>query len=131
MNLLRIVNAFYAALFLVLALVSLAFLSASLHEHAPGPADVWVSLGWVALFVLYAILAFLNMRGGGADGPGIRLIALNGAAAAPMLAGALAAELAARFLCGVAAFPFALTGAMMLTKRGRAMKQGIGQEKTR
>jgi NADH:ubiquinone oxidoreductase subunit 6 (subunit J) len=117
MSLLRVVNAFYAALFLVLALVSLAFLSASLNDHVRDPENVWVSTGWVALFVLYAVLAFLNMRSGGADGPRNRLIALNVAAAVPMLAGAFAAEMAARFLCGVAALPFALTAAMLLMKR--------------
>jgi NADH:ubiquinone oxidoreductase subunit 6 (subunit J) len=117
MILLRIANAFYAALFLVMALVSLAFLSASLHDHVRAPENVWVSIGWVALFLLYAVLAFLNMRSGGADGPRDRLIALNAAAAVPMLAGMFAADAAARFLCGVAAFPFALTAAMLLMKR--------------
>jgi hypothetical protein len=112
MSLLRVVNAFYAALFLVLALVSLAFLSANLHD----PENIWVSVGWVALFLLYAVLAFLNMRSGGADGPRDRLIALNAAAAMPMLAGIFAAD-TARFLCGVAALPFALTAAMLVMKR--------------
>jgi hypothetical protein len=131
MSLLRVVNAFYAALFLVLALVSLAFLSASLHEHPPAPEEVWVAIGWVALFLLYAFLAFLNMRSAGADGPRTRLIALNVAAAVPMLAGAFAAEIAARFLCGVAALPFALTAAMLLTKRRGNPRLGAGQEKAR
>jgi hypothetical protein len=117
MTLLRIVNAFYAALFLVLALVSLAFLSASLHDHVRAPENLWVSVGWVALFLLYAVLAFLNMRSGGADSPGDRLIALNAAAAIPMMAGMFAADNAARFLCGVAALPFALTAAILLMKR--------------
>jgi NADH:ubiquinone oxidoreductase subunit 6 (subunit J) len=117
MSLLRVVNAFYAALFLVLALVSLAFLSASLHARASDPAEAWVSIGWVALFALYAVLAFLNMRSAAAAGPRHRQIALNVAAAVPMLAGAFAAEIAARFLCGVAALPFALTAAMLLAKR--------------
>jgi hypothetical protein len=111
------VNAFYAALFLVLALVSLAFLSANLHDQARDPENVWVSVGWVTLFLLYAVLAFLNMRSGGADGPRDRLIALNAAAAMPMLAGIFAADTAARFLCGVAALPFALTAAMLVMKR--------------
>ena len=117
MTLLRIVNAFYAALFLVMALVSFAFLSAGLNDHGRAPENIWVSAGWVALFLLYAILAFFNMRSGGADGPRDRLIALNAAAAVPMLAGMFAADTAARFLCGVAAFPFALTAAMLLMKR--------------
>jgi len=67
MILLRIVNAFYAALFLAMALVSLAFLSASLNDHVGAPENIWVSIGWVALFLLYAVLAFLNMRSAGAD----------------------------------------------------------------
>ena len=117
MTLLRIVNAFYAALFLVMALVSIAFLSAGLHESAP--ANIWVSIGWAALFVLYAVLAFFNMRRGGMDGPRDRLIPLNAAAAAPMLAGMFAAEPAARFLCGVVALPFALTAIMLLVKSRR------------
>jgi NADH:ubiquinone oxidoreductase subunit 6 (subunit J) len=117
MILLRVANAFYAALFLVMALVSLAFLSASLHDRVRAPENVWVSIGWVALFLLYAVLAFLNMRSGGADGTRDRLIALNVAAVAPMLAGMFAADIAARFLCGVAAIPFALTAAMLLMKR--------------
>jgi hypothetical protein len=131
MSLLRIVNAFYAALFLVMALVSIAFLSAGLHERAP--ANIWVSIGWAALFALYAVLAFLNMRKSGPDGPWDRLIALNAAAAVPMLAGMFAAEPAARFLCGVVALPFALTAAMLLVKRrGKsAPSPHAGQEEAR
>jgi hypothetical protein len=115
MALLRIVNAFYAALFLVMALVSVAFLSASLHDREP--INMWVSIGWAALFVLYALLAFCNMRGAASDEPGHRLIALNIAAAVPMLAGTFAADPAGRFLCGVVALPFALTAAMLLARR--------------
>jgi hypothetical protein len=117
MSLLRIVNAFYAALFLVMALVSVAFLSASLNDHVRAPENIWVSIGWAALFVLYAALAFGNMRRAGADGPIDRLIALNVAAAVPMLAGMFAAAAAARFLCGVAALPFTITAATLLMRR--------------
>ena len=49
--------------------VSLAFLSSSLHDHVRAPENAWVSGGWVALFLLYALLAFLNMRSGGVEGP--------------------------------------------------------------
>lgn len=115
MTLLRIVNAFYAALFLVMALVSFAFLSAGLHDREP--VNIWVSIGWAALFAIYAVLAFLNMRKSGTDGHLDRLIALNAAAAVPMLAGMFAAEPAARFLCGVAALPFTLTAVTLLVKR--------------
>jgi hypothetical protein len=119
MSLLRIVNAFYAALFLVLALVSLAFLSASLSDSRRAPEDAWILAGWVALFLLYATLVFRNMRSAQASGGKDRLIALNIAAAVPMLAGLLAAAPTGRFLCGVALLPFALTAAMLLrTRRG-------------
>jgi hypothetical protein len=121
MTLLRIVNAFYAALFLVMALVSLAFLSASLGIHVPDSEDAWISIGWMALFLLYALLAFFNMRWSQSRGANPRLVALNLAAAAPMAAGLLGAEGAGRFLCGVALVPFALTAATLLTK-GRPSK---------
>jgi hypothetical protein len=119
MSLLRIVNAFYAALFLVMALVSLAFLTASMSDQVREPENIWVSIGWAALFALYAILVFANMRKAGTEGAGDRLIALNVAAAVPLLAGTLAADQAARFLCGVAVLPFALTAAMLLIRRRR------------
>jgi len=117
MSLLRIVNAFYSALFLVMALVSLAFLTASFNDRVREPTNIWVSLGWVALFALYAVLVFVNMRRAGADGAKDRLIALNVAAAVPLLAGTFAADPAGRFLCGVALLPFALTTAMLLIRR--------------
>ena len=116
MTLLRIVNAFYAALFLAMALVSLAFLSASLGVQVPEPENAWVSIGWLALFLLYALLAFLNMRWSQGRGATYRLLALNLAAAAPMAAGLFGAEGAGRFLCGVALVPFALTAATLLVK---------------
>jgi len=118
MSLLRIVNAFYAALFLVMALVSLAFLSASVNVHVPEAENAWMSAGWMALFLLYAMLAFLNMRGSHGEGSRHRLGALNVAAAVPMVAGLFGADGAGRFLCGVALLPFALTAAMLLA-RGR------------
>ena len=116
MALLRIVNAFYAALFLVMALVSLTFLSASLSRRATEPENVWVSVGWMALFLLYAALAFVNMRRIQGDGPSQRLVALNLAAAGPMAAGLFGADGAGRFLCGVALLPFALTAGMLAAK---------------
>jgi multisubunit Na+/H+ antiporter MnhF subunit len=116
MAMLRIVNAFYAALFLVMALVSLTFLSASLSRRATEPESVWVSVGWMALFLLYAALAFVNMRRIQGEGVSQRLVALNLAAAVPMAAGLFGAEGAGRFLCGVALLPFALTAGMLLAK---------------
>ena len=117
MALLRIVNAFYAALFLVMALVSLAFLSSSLDFQFGVPANIWLSLAWTALFLLYAVIAFLNMRRAAAEGVSGRLIALNTAAAAPMLAGLLVGDPSSRFLCGVAALPFAVTVAVFAARR--------------
>ena len=117
MKLLRIVNAFYAALFLVMALVSLAFLRASFTDRVGTAENVWVSAGWVVLFLFYAILVFVNMRRAVAEGPKQWLIALNLAAAAPMLAGLVGGEPSGRLLCGVAALPFALTAGMLLFRR--------------
>ena len=116
MALLRIVNAFYAALFLVMALVSVTFLSASLSRRATEPENVWISVGWMALFLLYALLAFLNMRRAQSETVSHRLVALNLAAAVPMAAGLFGTEGAGRFLCGVALLPFALTAAMLASK---------------
>ena len=115
MALLRIVNAFYAALFLVMAMVSVAFMGASIQDR--DPLNLWVSIGWALLLLVYAVLAFFNMRAAAADLPGNRLIALNVAAAVPMLAGTLEAGPAGRFLCGVAAIPFALSALMLLLRR--------------
>ena len=53
MSLLRIVNAFYAALFLVMALVAFAFLTASLHDNVRAPENMWVSIGWVVAGVAH------------------------------------------------------------------------------
>jgi hypothetical protein len=102
-QLIRILNAFAAALFVVMALVSLAFL-------ASGRGDV-VALpgGWAALFLLLAALAFLNLRR--------RLPALNLVAALPLVAGALALDGTARLLCAAASLPFALTLLLLLAAR--------------
>ncbi|MBV9881716.1 MAG: hypothetical protein JO276_01755 [Sphingomonadaceae bacterium] len=117
MRLLRIVNAFYAALFLVMALVAITFLAGGLNDPVRSVAQVWVPAGWALLFLLYAVLAFLNMRRAAAEGPTGRLLALNVAAAVPMAAGLLAGEAAGRLLCGVAMLPFALSAAMLLIRR--------------
>ena len=117
MKLLRIVNAFYAALFLVMALVAVTFLAGGITDPVRTAAQIWVPAGWALLFLLYATLAFLNMRRAGAGAPVDRLIALNVAAAVPMAAGLAAGEAAGRFLCGVALLPFALSAAMLLIRR--------------
>jgi hypothetical protein len=106
-QLLRILNAFCAALFLVMALVSLAFLSAGRDGFGGGPGGPWAWAGWAALFVLLAVLAFVNLRRATAGRE--RLIALNFGAVLLLIAGTLALEGAARLICAAAALPFALT----------------------
>lgn len=116
--LLRIVNAFFAALFAVMALVSLAFLTAARDGLGRGPESVWISGGWTILFASFAILAFLNMRRAGEEGAKGGLIALNIAAMLPMLAGLAVLDSGGRLLCGVSALPFLAT-ALLLGRRPR------------
>lgn len=113
---LRIVNAFFAALFAVTALVSIAFLAAARDGLGRGPESVWTSAGWAIMFASFAILAFVNMRRAGNEGPAGGLIALNIAAALPMLAGLAILDSAARLLCGASALPFLAT-ALLLGRR--------------
>jgi hypothetical protein len=115
-RLLRIVNAFSAALFVVMAIVSAAFLSAG-RDGFTGAPDARASLGWAALFALLAMLAFVNLRRAGADSTR-GLILLNVAAAVPLAIGALAAD-GIRFLSGAAALPFALTAVLLALTRAR------------
>ena len=117
--LLRILNAFSAALFLVMALVSVAFLSAARDGLGHGLQSLWISAGWAALFALLAMLSFVNLRRAAAGGRG--LAALNLVAALPLLAGLLAPDPVALILCGASALPFALT-ALLLALR----EQGLG-----
>ena len=113
----RIVNAFFAALFVVMALVSGAFLAAGRDGFTGTQGGRATSLAWTLLFALLAILAFVNLRR--AEGEHRRgLIALNLAAALPLLAGAIAAG-GIRFLCGAAALPFALTALLLALVRAR------------
>jgi len=105
-QLIRILNAFAAALLVVMVLVSLAFLTAARDGFGGRPDAPWIAGGWAALFLLLAGLAFLNLRR--------RLPALNLAAALPLIAGALALDGAARLLCAAAAVPFALTFLLLL-----------------
>lgn len=115
--LLRVVNAFFAALFAVMVAVSLAFLIAARDGLGRGPDSPWIAASWAALFALLAILAFTNLRRGNAEGPKARLILLNAAAALPLLAGLALLDPVWRALCGASAFPFALT-ALLLAARG-------------
>ncbi|HEV2816328.1 MAG TPA: hypothetical protein VGW40_03780 [Allosphingosinicella sp.] len=107
--LLRILNAFAAALLLVMALVSLAFLAAGRDGFGGGPGGRWSAAAWAPLFALLAVAAFLNLRR--------RLPALNLVAALPLLAGAAALEGTARLLCIAAALPFALTLLLLAATR--------------
>jgi hypothetical protein len=118
LHLLRIVNAFAAALFLVMALVSVAFLSAARDGLGRGTPSLWISAGWAAMFALLAALSFVNLRRAGAGAGGGRgLVALNLLAALPLLAGLLAADPVARILCGASALPFALTALLLAARR--------------
>jgi len=112
---LRIVNAFFAALFVVMAGVSAAFLSAGRDGFTGAPDGARASLAWAALFALLALLAFVNLRRAGAE-PARGLILLNLAAVLPLALGLVAAE-GIRFLCGAAAVPFALTALMLAAAR--------------
>jgi hypothetical protein len=114
--LLRIVNAFAASLFLVMALVSVAFLSAARDGLGRGSPSLWTSAGWAALFALLAMLSFVNLRRAPA-GAGRGLAALNLLAALPLLAGLLAPDPVARILCGTSALPFALTALLLAARR--------------
>ena len=111
----RIVNAFYAALFVAMAIVSMAFLSAG-RDGFTGAPNGRTSIVWATLFVLLALLAFVNMRR--ADDRAGGLMLLNLAAALPLSAGVAAAD-GVRFLCGASAFPFALTAAVIALRAGR------------
>ena len=108
-QLLRILNAFAAALLAVMALVSLAFLAAGRDGFGGGPGGRWIAAAWTGLFALLALLAFLNLRR--------RLPALNLAAALALPAGAIAVEGAARLLCIAAALPFAVTFLLLLAAK--------------
>lgn len=112
-RMIRIVNTFAAALFLVTMLISAIFLMAGRDGFGAGAPGRWVPAGWTGLFALLAALAFVNLRAAGRDGAGP--IALNAAAALPMIAGAALID-GARLLCAVCALPFALT-ALLLAAR--------------
>jgi hypothetical protein len=105
-QLIRILNAFAAALLMVMAMVSFAFLMAARDGFGGSPNAPWIAGGWAALFVLLSGLAFLNLRR--------RLPALNLAVALPLIAGVLALDGGARLLCAGAALPFALTFLLLL-----------------
>lgn len=106
-------NAFFAALFVAMMVVSAAFISSG-RDGFTGAPGARASLAWAGLFALLAALAFVNMRGTG-DGAGKGLLILNLAAVLPLSVGAVVAD-GIRFLCLAAAFPFAAT-ALLLAPR--------------
>ena len=117
--LIRVVNAFFAALFLVAALISLGFLVAARDGLGRGPGAVWLSLGWAALAVLLAILCLANMRlARGAHG--LPLIAANVAALLFAGAGLFAANPVLQWIGGVSVLPFAITVPALIAGRRRA-----------
>jgi len=109
---LRIVNAFFAALFVAMAIVAGAFARAG-RDGFTGTANGRTSLAWAALFVLLALLAFINLRRAGAEAK-TGLIYLNLAATLPLVFGMIVVE-GIRFLCGACACPFALTAALLIS----------------
>ena len=118
--LIRIVNAFYAALFLVAALVSLGFLIAATEGLGRGPEAVWLSSGWAALMALLALLCFANMRLARGPRP-LPLIAANAAALLLAAAGLLLAGVPiVQWIGGVSLLPFAITVPAQIAGRRRA-----------
>ncbi len=113
----RVVNAFYAALFIVAALATF-WLVVSNAGLDPWLAAPWLPLAWLALTVLPAALCFANLRG--ARRPW--RAAANVAALLAAGAWLLSAEEAMRWLGGVAAVPFAVT--LLGWRAGRAQPPG-------
>jgi hypothetical protein len=112
--LIRIVNAFYAALFLVAALMSLGFLVA-----ARNPDAAWPALGWAALAAFLAILCIANMRPARGAG-GLKLLAANIAASLLAAAALLIGNTTLQWIAGVAILPFAVTVPALIAARPRA-----------
>jgi len=105
--LIRIVNAFYAALFLAAAFYALVM-------AASAPRAIPAALAGLAL--LLAILCFANMRRreGGA------VIAANAAAALLAIAGLFTADPVLHWVGGVSILPFAITLPALIAARARA-----------
>lgn len=110
--LIRIVNAFYAALFIVAFFTSFGVLAA-------GSDVLWPSSAWAALAALLAILCLANMRV--ARGRhGLPLIAANAAALVFAAAALLAANPVLQWIGGVSILPFAITLPALIAGRARA-----------
>ena len=116
--LVRIVNTFFAALFLIAAFISLAFLMAALDGLGRGPEAVWRSSGLAALMAMLATLCFCNVRQ--AQGrPGLFRIGANIAALLLAAAGMLAGAQVVRWIGGVSALPFLVTLPVLAAARRR------------
>jgi|GEM_PF-4992106 len=102
--LIRIVNAFYAALFSVAAM----FLIAAAPSAGGGMSALFAGLAFVL-----AILCLLNMRPGG----GMAVAGANVAALLLAGAGLLAADPALNWIGGASALPFALALTALLAGR--------------
>lgn len=117
--LIRIVNAFYAALFLIGVLGSLGLLAAARDGLGREPEAVWLSAGWALLSMLLAILCLANMRSA-RSGFGQARAAANAAALLLAGAGLLAGNAAVQWIAGVSIVPFAITLAALIAARRRS-----------
>ena len=116
--LVRILNAFFAALFVLAALVSVGFLTAAMDGLGRGSEAVWISSGWVALMAALAVLCFLNMRRAG-QMAGRILLAANVAALLLALTGLGAGGSVIRWIAGLSLLPFAVTLLALALSRAR------------
>jgi hypothetical protein len=105
--LIRIVNAFYAALFLAAAFYALVM-------AASAPRAIPAALAGLAL--LLALLCFANMR----RREGAVVIAANIGAALLGLAALVAADPVLHWIGGVSILPFAITLPALIAARARA-----------
>jgi len=104
--LLRIVNAFYAALFLAAAFYALVM-------AASAPRGIPAALAGLA--IVLAVLCFANMR----RREGAAMIAANAAAALLAIAAVFAADPVLHWVGGVSILPFAITLPALIAARGR------------
>jgi len=116
--LVRILNAFFAALFLVGAVISLGFLAAALDGLGRGPEAIWRTSGGAVLMAALAILCFVNLRRARGR-PGKALIAANLLALAVAAIGLVAGPQMLRWIGGVGALPFLATLGLSITARRR------------
>lgn len=116
--LIRIVNAFYAALFLVGLFLSLGFLVAASDGLGRGPRAVWLSSGWAALAALLAILCLANLRRA-RSAHAMPLICANLAALLLAAAALLAGDPVLQWIGGVSILPFAITLPALIAGRVR------------